>query len=290
MADAGTQPDPLRRAFNTHPRHWRTFQYVYPVISRRSSGLSLGVNLNPDQHCTFNCVYCSIDRSQPAAAQRAVDLGVLERELDDLVAHVAGLFAEPEFRAVPPAYRVLRDIAFSGDGEPTLAPEFPAAVEVVTRIIKARALQGVKPVLITNACCLARAELSAALERIHDSGGEIWAKLDAGTEAHYQRINRSRVPLSRILDNLAAVGARYPLVIQSLFARINGSAPAQAEIAAYVGRLKDLLNAGAQISLVQVYTVARPTAHIDVRALDAGSLAEIAAEVRKLGIAATVFV
>lgn len=282
--------DPLRRAFDTHPRHWRDFRYVYPVISRRSGGLSLGVNLNLDQRCTFDCVYCSVDRRQATAVQPAVDLETVERELKSLVSSVAGLFTEPEFRGVPPAYQTLRDIAFSGDGEPTMAREFPAAVELVTRVIRDHDLRDVKPVLITNACGLARPELAPALATLHDRGGEVWAKLDAGTEAHYQQINRSRIPLSRILENLAAVGARFPLTIQSLFARLNGLEPPAAEIDAYVDRLRDLVRAGVQIRHVQVYTVARPTAVNDVRPLEADRLGEIANAVRALGITATVHV
>ena len=48
-----------------HAQHARTYQqnrFVYPVLSRRSGGLSLGINLNPDKVCNFDCIYCQVDR------------------------------------------------------------------------------------------------------------------------------------------------------------------------------------------------------------------------------------
>ncbi len=51
--------------FTQHSRSWQSNRYVYPVISRRSKGLSIGVNLNPDKVCNFDCVYCCVDRTHP---------------------------------------------------------------------------------------------------------------------------------------------------------------------------------------------------------------------------------
>ena len=48
-----------------HTQHQRSFEwnrFVYPVLSRRSKGLSVGVNLNPDKICNFDCIYCQVDR------------------------------------------------------------------------------------------------------------------------------------------------------------------------------------------------------------------------------------
>src|SRR5437868_7086142 len=88
--------------YRSHSRSWRENRYVYPVISRRSKGLSVGVNLNPDKVCNFDCVYCCVDRTEPAAL-RDVDLLALRGELDAMLA-LAGsgqLFAEPPFDAAP---------------------------------------------------------------------------------------------------------------------------------------------------------------------------------------------
>ena len=119
--------------------------------------------------------------------------------------------------------RRLNDIALSGDGEPTACPDFERAVELCAEIRGRRGLGDVKLVLITNASLLDRPTVRQALEILDVSGGEIWAKLDAGTEEYYRLIDRSTVPWQQILDNLRDSAVVRPIVIQSLFARIRGS-------------------------------------------------------------------
>jgi hypothetical protein len=63
-----------------HSRLWRDHLYVYPVVSRRSRGMSIGVNLNRDKRCTFACAYCQVDRGG-ACASGPTDLGRLREEL-----------------------------------------------------------------------------------------------------------------------------------------------------------------------------------------------------------------
>src|SRR5690606_7543342 len=89
--------------FREHPRSWRENLYVYPVISRRSRGLSIGINLNPDKSCNFDCLYCCVDRTVPPAV-RKVDLAVVRAELDHLLGlAVSGrLFEAPPFDQTPP--------------------------------------------------------------------------------------------------------------------------------------------------------------------------------------------
>ena len=112
--------------------HTRVFQdlvYVYPVISRRSRGLSIGINLNPDKRCNFDCVYCEVDRRTPGRAE-TVNLPQLRDELAWLVRYAleGGLATQPKFNEVPAMTRVVRDLAFSGDGEPTMVPNFDECV------------------------------------------------------------------------------------------------------------------------------------------------------------------
>ncbi len=272
----------LKRSFAQHDRHWRKFLYVYPVISRRAKGLSIGVNLNPEMSCNFDCIYCQVDRTATPRV-RKVDLRVLESELRQLVGTHAALFRQPEFAAVPPAYRRLNDIAFSGDGEPTAVPVFPEAARLAASIKTELGLHEVKIVVITDACFLDRPPVAAALESLDAHQGEIWAKLDAGTEAYYKLVNRPSHPLQHVLDNILGAARIRPLVIQSLFMRVH-DAPPQSEIAAYVGRLRWLLDQGGRLSLVQIYTVARRTAEPYVTALTADELERIASAVRPLGV------
>jgi wyosine [tRNA(Phe)-imidazoG37] synthetase (radical SAM superfamily) len=89
--------------------------------------------------------------------------------------------------------------------------------------------------------------------------GEIWAKLDAGTDAYYKRVNRTTVRLDRILQNLLLTARARPIIIQSLFLRMHGEPMPPEELAEYCSRLQTLVREGAQIREVHLYTIARPT-------------------------------
>ena len=253
--------DATRRAFSSHSRVWAENRYVYPVVSRRSGGLSIGINLNPDKICNFDCIYCSVDRQVSGPSGR-VETAVVRRELRQMLALAAsgGIFRLPEFAAIRPELMRLNDIAFSGDGEPTTCPVFGRCCQLAAEELQRCGLSGVKLVLITNATMFGRRPVRKALEYLDQHGGEIWAKLDAGTAAYYQLVNRPGVGLDRILANITWCAQVRPTVIQTLLMRIHGQPPPPEEIQAYAGRLVDIIAAGGRIKLVQLYTVARGTA------------------------------
>lgn len=282
-------PDPAA-LFASHPRRWQDNRFVYPVISRRSQGLSIGVNLNPDKVCNFDCVYCSVDRQVPPLV-RQVDLARLRDELDHLLGIAADgtLFATPPFDRTPTALRRINDVAFSGDGEPTACPHFGEACRIAADLVASHRLAATKLVVITNATLLDRPAVRSALDFLDDHRGEVWAKLDAGSEDWYRRIDRSRIPLATVLANLLAAGRVRPLVIQSLFCRLAGQAPDAAEIAAWCARLEGLVADGCRIRLVQVYTTARSTAVAAVTPLTAVELDAIADQARVSGLEVEVY-
>ena len=139
-------------AVQDHTRHFSDFTFVYPVISRRSKGLSIGVNLNPDKVCNFDCIYCEVDRRIPGAVTE-VDLCQMKDELTAMVrfAKDGGLAKEPKFNEVPWLTREVKDIAFSGDGEPTMIQNFAECVETVVEVQQFEGLDEAKIVLITDA-------------------------------------------------------------------------------------------------------------------------------------------
>ena len=235
-------PGSARPLFEDHPRSFAENRYVYPVLSRRSGGVSVGVNLSGDKACNFRCVYCQVDRSQPGQFQ-TVDLQRLDAELQqtlDLV--VSGrLFQQARFTDTPAALRRLNDIALSGDGEPTLHPDFDRVLDTCIEVRRRLRLEGVQLILITNASALHLPRVGRALEGFDAAGGRIWAKLDAGTEAYYRRIARSAVPFARILDNLSEAARARPILIQSLWMRLDGQPPAATELQGYCQRLRDIL-------------------------------------------------
>lgn len=276
--------------FTQHARQWRDNRYVYPVISRRSRGLSIGINLSLDKVCTFKCVYCSVDRTGPSPGKQPIDLELLRRELESLLAQaVSGeLFADGPLAQTPPALRRLNDLAFSGDGEPTAAREFPQAARIAAEA-RARAGIDARIVLITNATLLDRPEVVDTLSFLDAHGLEVWGKLDAGTDAHYQAMDRSFTPLAKVLSNLLATGRVRPIVIQSMFAKLHGQAPAEAELDAWAARVRELVAGGCQVQRVQVYTAARKTAEPFVQPLEVPALEAIAERVRAFGLLAETF-
>jgi wyosine [tRNA(Phe)-imidazoG37] synthetase (radical SAM superfamily) len=273
-----------------HPRHWRENKFVYPVLSRRSHGISIGVNLNPDKVCNFDCIYCQVDRRSEAET-KFVETERLLEEIDHMLSLVCSgaLFDDEVFRDVPPDRRRLNDIAFSGDGEPTTYRNFDEIIAAVAGLKRRHGLAEVKLVLITNASMFHKPAVERGLAILDENNGEVWAKLEAGTDAYYQLVERTKVPFRRVLENIASAAKARPLVIQSLFMRIEGIPPAEGEIDAFCDRLTEIVDAGGRFKLVQVYTVARPPAESFVTPLTESELEAIAAKVRARGIAADVF-
>lgn len=247
-------------AVRDHNRVFAEYLYVYPVISRRSRGLSLGVNLNPDKRCNFDCIYCEVDRRTPPRTTR-LDVRRLHDELLDLVRRVKNgeLLAMQRFSEAPELASEIKDIAFSGDGEPTMIPNFCECVEAVVEVKVEEKLSNTKLVLITDAAGLDKADVRRGLALMDKHQGEIWGKLDAGTDAYYRLVNRSHVQFGRILKNLLETAHVRPIVIQSLFLRVHGQSMPAEELEAYCVRLNELLQQGGQIKEVHAYTVARPT-------------------------------
>lgn len=251
---------PHLRLYAHHPRRWGDFQYVYPVLSRRAGGLSIGVNLNIDKACNFDCIYCQVDRTQPPP-RKDVDLSQMADELGWMLRWAASgeIWNSPQFASTPAALRRINDVAFSGDGEPTAFPQFDLAVEAAVNLRDELKLPGVRIIVLTNATLLDRPAVQRGLEKLYKADGRLWAKLDAGTEAYYKLVDRTSVGLAKVLANIGAEGARHPLIIQSLFMRVHGEPTPAAEFEAYLDRLERLRASGCRIELAQLYTIARQT-------------------------------
>jgi wyosine [tRNA(Phe)-imidazoG37] synthetase (radical SAM superfamily) len=257
MADRASNPT----IFSDHARSFAANRFVYPVISRRSGGVSIGINLNPDKVCNFDCVYCQVDRVQRSQT-RFVDIAQLLAELEGMLSLVTSgeLFRDERFSKTPPALRRLNDIAFSGDGEPTTYRNFDEIIAACAAEKRRCGLDIVKMVLITNASMFHRPAVERGLAILDANQGEIWAKLEAGTDEYYRLVERTTIPFRQILDNITAAARVRPLVIQSLFMQIHGEPPQLAELQAFGDRLNEITAAGGRLKLVQIYTVARQPA------------------------------
>jgi wyosine [tRNA(Phe)-imidazoG37] synthetase (radical SAM superfamily) len=250
--------------------------------------LSVGVNMNPDKNCNFSCVYCEVHRN--GDPRQDLDVEVMAVELRRTLALVrAGRLRDRAwYHSLPDELLQLRHVALSGDGEPTLSPKFAEALQAVVHV---RALGGYpfKLVLITNATGLDLPMVQQGLKSFTRSD-EIWAKLDGGTQAYVNKVNRAEVPLEKVLANILLVGRQRPVVIQSLFPSFGNEEPPLEEIEQYSRRLLQLKNSGAHISLVQIYSATRPSAQSECGHLPLKSLSKIAQTVRQAtGLKAEVF-
>src|ERR1044071_987007 len=85
-----------------YPRDFLQNQFVYLVISPRAKGLSIGINLHPIVRCNFQCLYCEVERGQPARAS-VLDIDRMGSELDQTLRMVDGgwLRSLPRYANLP---------------------------------------------------------------------------------------------------------------------------------------------------------------------------------------------
>lgn len=274
-----------------YPRDFLDNRFVYIVLSPRARGLSVGINLNPDKSCDFDCVYCEADRRQVPAECR-LDTDVMAVELEHTLRFVESGRLRERAACVhlPPELLKLRHVALSGDGEPTLSPQFGAAVREAVHVRALGRFPFFKLVLITNGSGLDRPEVQDGL-RLLTRQDEIWVKLDGGTQAYLNKVNHPHgVQLEKTLANILLLARQRPVVIQSLFPSINGEDPPAEEIEQFALRLRELKNQGAQIALVQIYSATRPIQNPGCGHLPLKALSRIAQTVRLVaGLKAEVF-
>lgn len=275
----------MRLSVQNHDRDSAQLTYVYPVVSRRAKGVSIGVNLSPNNACNFRCIYCQVPdlvfgKSPP------IDLALLEAELDGMLHEV--LHGDFMASQVPEGSRRLNDVALSGNGEPTSSPDFAAAVEVVGRVMHKHDLVGkIALVLITNGTLSDRPEVERGLQRMQTLGGQVWFKFDSATEAGAERINSSSAKVAARLERIERCAAICPTWIQTCMFMQHDQAPSEPEQRAYLDALAGLLARGTQLEGVLLYGLARPSLQPEapeLRALDAEWLEAFAARIAALGL------
>lgn len=278
----------LEAAFGS-PRDFLENRFVYAVVSARARGLAVGVNLCPDKRCNFSCIYCEVHRNGDPRSTLDVDLMAAELRKTLAFVHGGRLRERPWYHSLPDELLQLRHVALSGDGEPTLSPMFAEALQAIVHVRALGGLPFFKLVLLTNGTGLDLPHVLQGL-RYFTKSDEVWTKLDGGTQAYVNKVNRAEVPLEKILGNILMLGRMRPIVIQSLFPAIGGEEPPLEEIEQYSRRLLELKNAGADISLVQIYSATRPSQNSESGHLPLRVLSRIAHNVRQTtGLRAEVF-
>ncbi|MCL4338964.1 radical SAM protein [Patescibacteria group bacterium] len=239
---------------------------IYPVLSRRVSGLSVGINTSPSKICNFGCIYCEVDRTVEGGIMK-FNADLADTQLRKVLTDIKGgsMGDQP-----------IKAITLSGDGEPSSLLNFE---EVVKRAIAIRdefGLSDAKFVVISNASGLHRDTVKKGLRFMDEHNGELWAKLDAGTEDYYKRIAQTRVPFNKVLTNILTTAKERPIKIQSCFMNVHGEMPGEDELKAYADRVNHIIENGGQISAIQLYTVSRPPAESYVTALTETQMDKVA--------------
>jgi wyosine [tRNA(Phe)-imidazoG37] synthetase (radical SAM superfamily) len=268
-----------------HDRDVAGFTYVYPVVSRRAGGVSVGVNLNPNNACNWACIYCQVPGLVRGSAPE-IDLVQLETELRALLRDiVAGDFMQTR---VPERARRLNDIALSGNGEPTSAKAFPQVVELIGRVMADLGLAGrIKLVLITNGSLADRSHVREGLRRMAALNGEVWFKLDSATAAGMRAINQTRIAPEKHYQRLAGTAALCPTWLQTCAFALDGAAPSDAEQQAYLDLLGRIRAERVPLRGVLLYGLARPSMQPQaarLSALPASWLEAFADRIRDAGV------
>ena len=266
-----------------HRRDSAGLRYVYPVISRRAGGVSVGINLNVNNACNWACVYCQVE-NLTRGGPPPIDLDLLERELDSFLDDA--LHGDFMSREVPAEARRLMDIAFSGNGEPTSAAEFPEAVQAVRRVLQRHGLAGKLPVrLITNGSLLHRPGVRDGIRVLGELGGEVWFKVDRAMPAEVETINGVPMDAGKIRDNLSRCAALATTWVQTCWFALDGIAPDAAARDAYCALLAPVAS---RLAGVHLYGLARPSMQPvapRLQRLDADEMEKFAAEIQeKMGI------
>jgi wyosine [tRNA(Phe)-imidazoG37] synthetase (radical SAM superfamily) len=231
--------------------------YVYPVVSRRAGGVSVGVNLNPNNACNWACVYCQVPGLTRGTAPD-IDLAQLETELRALLADILhGNFMQTR---VPEGARRLNDIALSGNGEPTSARAFPQIIELIGRVMADFGLAGkIKLVLITNGSLADRPRVQDGLRHMAALNGEVWFKFDSATATGMRTLNQTRMSPEKQFDRLATTARLCPTWLQTCVFALDGAAPSEAEQAAYLAAVAYIRRQQIPVQGVLLYGLARPS-------------------------------
>lgn len=268
-----------------HDRDIAGLTYVYPVVSRRAGGVSVGVNLNPNNACNWACVYCQVPNLVRGTAP-PIDLAQLEMELRAMLhAIVHGDFMQTQ---VPEDMRRLNDIALSGNGEPTSAREFEAVIELIGRLLTEFDLFGkIKLVLITNGSLLSRKQVQAGLRTMAELNGEVWFKLDSATAAGMRTINQTRIAPDKAFERIKISATLCATWLQTCVFALDGVAPSEAEQSAFLQLVRRIRDAQISVQGVLLYGLARPSMQPQaprLSALPAIWLEAFAAQIRAAGL------
>ena len=270
-----------------HNRDVSGLTYIYPVVSRRAGGVSIGINLNINNACNWRCLYCQVP-NLTRGSPPPINLNLLENELRNFLDYILhGDFME---RYVAEGDRKLQDIAFSGNGEPTSAKDFPEVLKIVEKLLNEFGLldsslgHQIKVRLITNGSLMDKAYVLESMHYLAKMNGEVWFKVDAGTSEGIAKINDVNITILSIINRLKLCAQACPTFVQTCMVAIDGHLPTEDEIASYISLVEKVKN---DIHGVHLYGLARPSMQAEAERLTRISpewLNDVAVKIRSTGL------
>lgn len=257
--------------------------YIYPVISRRAGGISLGINLNPNNACNWHCAYCQVPSLVRGVAPE-IDLTCLRHELETMLEDI--LHGDFLKKRVPEHFRRLCDLAISGNGEPTSCREFDAVIDTITGVMRDAAIS-VPLRLITNGSHLHKRHVRDGLQAMAGAEGEVWIKVDSATEEGIRRINGIKLDAARLRRQVETAAQLCPTWIQTCMLAWDGQPPSHGETSAYLAFLAGLKQDHVPIHGVLLYGLARPSQQPEathLTAVDQTWMEQLAAQIEQQGI------
>jgi wyosine [tRNA(Phe)-imidazoG37] synthetase (radical SAM superfamily) len=275
--------EPSLLTTHDHRRDIAGLKYIYPVVSRRAGGISIGVNVNTNNACNWRCVYCQVPDLIRGGAPE-LDMDLLEKELRFILYDtLRGDFFE-RFQ-VPAEQREIKDIAISGNGEPTSVKGFAEMVALIGNIAAETGLHHIAYVLITNGSLIHLPDVQRGLVALSRYRGQVWFKLDSATAEGQKRINNAALGLPKHIDNLLTAARLCPTWIQTCLFDIQGRGLSEREKTAYLDLLRRIKNE-ADFPGVLLYTLARPSYQPEASSLSKlpeHELQAFAADIKALG-------
>jgi wyosine [tRNA(Phe)-imidazoG37] synthetase (radical SAM superfamily) len=245
----------MRLTTQIHGRDSAQLTYVYPVVSRRAGGVSVGINLNPNNACNWRCAYCQVE-GLVLGAGPAIDQELLEQEVREFLgALLNGDWMEHH---VPEGSRRIKDVAFSGNGEPTTSPDFAASMDRVAQVLdELDPDRNLQTILISNGSQAHKTEVQAGLARLAQRGGEVWFKFDGGTSVERTQLNGVEIPDQKVIDNLVQCSQLVRTRLQTMRVAVDGEGPDEAADQSWTHLVRSAQAAGARVHDVLLYGLER---------------------------------
>lgn len=269
-----------------HRRDSLALNHIYIVDSRRAGGLSIGINLNTNNACNWRCIYCQVPNLRRGNAPQA-NLELLEHELASVLDDILhdDFFEKYNIRS---ENRIIRDLAISGNGEPTTCKNFDLVIELIGRILETSGLnKRLKPVLITNGSLVNQTRVQRGIAYLSELNGVVWFKLDSATNAGLKKINNASTSITKIRRNLEITANLCPTWIQTCVFGQEGEPPSKQEQDEYIQFLSSLSGPSSGLKGVLLYGITRPSQQKEASSLSrlpSGWLDQFANRIKNNGL------